>query len=433
MTLIPASFAPRAARTPAPSPARAPRRALQTGAFATAGLILLLLFNLALPKGGIKVNNLPLTWGYALLLAATPLGLFSLKGRRHFDTTPITQFLTCFLPTIAMILAKAVIYSMQAQDWLIYVVILGVLPGAVLVCLAPFLEDIPAATIGRTIVWTVRFAALWGLMNFVLRIFTGQFIEVPYLTVNADDIGEIFRKMNDRAGVMKLVSTYNNGNVFGICMIIVAPLYLLFENRRVLAGLFLLALVCTLSRTVWFGMVATALLMILAGHIRVANPLVWIGALIPALAVVFLLPVIGWTPDKLLDTSLGGRNVYFTTYKLTAFGSESLQIPELIYVGFAQSFGILGMLFPLAGLFFAPVHALMRWASLSKLRQAAAIGTGGYLITALIDGAFVLPPTLVLFLFASAMIYRRGLHPDVQASARRQVSRRGSVFRAAAR
>ena len=395
------------------------------------GFAVLIVFNLALPKGGIKVSDLPLTWGYLLLFALAPVALIGLIGRRNISMIPITQAMACFVPTTLMVVAKGMTYNLPGQQWLIYATVFGVLACAMLLALVHYLEDVPAEVIGKIIVWSIRFVVLWGLMNFVLRIFSGQFIEIPYVTVNAADVGETFQKMNNRGGLMKLVSTFNNGNIFGVCMLIMAPIYVLFEKQRTFLALFFVALVCTLSRTVWLGMIATVLLMMLSGQIRVANPMPWLGGLVALLLIVALLPVMGWTPEKLVETDLGGRDVVLDAFELTAFGAGHLGIPELFYFGLVQSFGIMGMLFPLAGMLFAPVYALANWASLTAMRKAAAVGTAGYLVAALIDGAFVFPPTFVLFLFACGLVYRRGLRPD--AIMPRQIARSAAARQGLAR
>lgn len=387
------------------------------------GFATLIIFNLALPKGGIKVSDLPVTWGYILLLLAAPLALIGLIGRRNLSAVPLVQAAACFLPTTVMVVAKGLTYDLPPQQWLVYATVFGVLACAMLFALVHYLEDIPAEVIGSMLVWAIRFVVLWGLMNFLVRILTGQFFEIPYITVNAADAGEIFQKMNNRGGVMKLVSTFNNGNIFGVCMLVMAPIYLVFEKRRTFISLFFMALVCTLSRTVWLGMVATVLMMMLSGQLRVANPMPWFGGLVALLLIIALMPIIGWTPDKLVEADLGGRDVVLEAFELTTFGAGHLGIPELFYFGLVQSFGIFGMLFPLAGMLFAPIYALGHWGELSDMRKAAAVGSASYLVAALIDGAFVFPPTFVLFLLANGLVYRRGLRPDaVLATPRRHNS-----------
>ena len=58
----------------------------------------------------------------------------------------------------------------------------------------------------------------------------GKFIEIPFLTVNAGDYGTLeSTKHINRGGYLKLISTYNNGNVYGVATLILLPL--VFEAR----------------------------------------------------------------------------------------------------------------------------------------------------------------------------------------------------------
>jgi len=50
-------------------------------------------------------------------------------------------------------------------------------------------------------------------------------IEIPYFTINAADVGEVADKYNQRGNIMKLISTYNNGNIFGVCTLMFFPLF----------------------------------------------------------------------------------------------------------------------------------------------------------------------------------------------------------------
>src|SRR5690606_25097688 len=73
---------------------------------------------------------------------------------------------------------------------------------------------------------------------------------------NAGDVGALEGKHIDRGGIFKLISTYNNGNIFGICMVMLLPLYACLERRTWPQLVVKAALVLTLSRTVWAGLIA---------------------------------------------------------------------------------------------------------------------------------------------------------------------------------
>ena len=83
----------------------------------------------------------------------------------------------------------------------------------------------------------VFLAAAWGIFLFFFRPLTGHFIEIPYITVNASDYGELENTKNIARGTLfKLISTYNNGNLYGVATLLLLPLYLQLEPRRFRRG-----------------------------------------------------------------------------------------------------------------------------------------------------------------------------------------------------
>ncbi len=190
---------------------------------------------------------------------------------------------------------------------------------------------------------------------------------------------------------MKLISTYNNGNIFGVCMVMLWPLYMKVEPKRVFKLLFVLAVVLSLSRTAWFGLIAATLLCVVSGHLRALNSSLWIGIFAGTGLVVLLLPLLGWTPDSVVNANLGGRLRTIDDLSLTLWGSPDIRIPELVYVGLYQSFGVLGFTLMLLALFLGPIYGIAHWNELSELRRGAVLGALAYLLTAAIDGAFVFP------------------------------------------
>ena len=83
----------------------------------------------------------------------------------------------------------------------------------------------------------------------------GRFVEIPFLTVNFHDVGTLeTTKYIDRGGIFKLISTYNNGNVYGVCLLMLLPFYNSVEPSKLKRMIVKLSLLLTLSRTVWFGL-----------------------------------------------------------------------------------------------------------------------------------------------------------------------------------
>lgn len=373
----------------------------------------LVVLNVALPKAGFKAGEIPVTFGYIALMIFAGAAVISLLRRPLSLHLPLVQFGAFFLPVTLLIVTKTEAYNMPMTVALVYLVQFLVLPVLVLVILAPFLEEIPADVIGRAIVLAVRFTIAWGLMNFVLFPVIHDIIQIPMITVNQGDYGEILGKNNVRGALMKLVSTYNNGNLYGICMTMLAPIFLLFERSRVWGALLFVALICTLSRTVWFGAATVVVMMMLTGQIEVRRSRVWLAIAGVVMIAALLIPVLGWNTDHASIMNLGGRVRSFAGFELSIFGKTIVTIPELVYFGFLNSFGIIGCVFALGCLAMGPAYAFLHYPSLSPLRRAAFAGACSYMAAAVIDGAFVFPPTMVQFLFLTGLIYRGGLRPDV--------------------
>jgi hypothetical protein len=378
------------------------------------GFVVLMIFNVALPKGGIKLAGLPLTWGYLFAAILAVPAAICLHRRPGIVTMPLLQSACLFLPVGGLIALKAFVYGLTMSVAAVTLVQFLVLPIIMLAVLGPYLEEISTDLLATTLVWCLRFAAMWGLVNFILYPLIHSFLEVPYLTVNGADVGTIYEKNNRRGALMKLVSTYNNGNLFGICMVLLAPIYVLFEKSRVWLALFIIAAICTLSRTVWFAMAAVTGIMMLTGQIKVRGLQVWLAIVLAVCVLMAVLPLMGWTPDRLVDTSLGGRDRTFARFELSIFGGDHLTIPEIVYLGFLNSFGIVGFVFAVGALACGPLFGLLHWPRLSPLRRAAVAGLGGYMVGALIDGAFILPPVMLQFLFVTSLVYRRGLRPQAE-------------------
>lgn len=373
--------------------------------------VLLLVFTVALPKAGIGINDTPLTFGYLLLAGFAPVALLGLFRRSDFSAVPTMNLLLGYLPISLFVTFKLLSHG-TILSLIVLTSILAVLPLIILLAYAPYLEDFTEEQIGTPLKWCVRIVVIWGLMNFFIYALTKNFIEINYVTINQLDIGAIYSKNNRRGLLMKLVSTYNNGNVLGTCLIMLAPVYLFFENSRAFVAAFCLAIVLTLSRTAWFGLAAVFSLLILFGRIRLTRPFIWLGLAGAVMAVVIALPYMGWTSDRVVDVNLGGRLVYWSDLQLSLFGARDVKIYEILYAGLLQSFGVVGFAVALIAIGFPLVYGFINYRRLSPLRVSALLGICAYLLVAFFDAAFIYPPTIAQFLFLSALLYRRGYRGD---------------------
>lgn len=381
------------------------RRPRQASPYLLLAFVFLLVLNVAIPKGGIAYGSAPVTFGYLALLGLAPVGLVYLISRSQVSSAAAANFVFGYVPVGALALLK-IAYLGSSFALLLYSLVLVVLPAVMLLVYAPILEDLSDRQIGTTLVWCVRFTIVWGLMNFFIFAATRQLIEIPYVTVHPLDVGGIYQKNNRRGILMKLVSTYNNGNLFGVCLVMLFPIYVYFERSRAFIAAACLAVVLTLSRTVWFGLAGLVILMSMLRLVRVGRPSVWIAGGVLAFITVAIMPLMRWDLDRVVEARMGGRMMYWDELVVSFFGNRDIKIAEVLYAGVLQSFGLVGLLCALVAFAFPIGYGLYRLERLTVLQRSALAGVMAYLFMAFSDAAFIYPPTIVIFLFVVCLVYR---------------------------
>ena len=388
---------------------------------------LLIFLNVAVPKGGIKSSGLPLTWGYvALAIAAItsiPLAIASFRLTRKSAIAGLN-----YVTVGVLILSKWYNAGQVGPQDIVWMVDLFAIPFSILIVLMAQIDKIPDSYITISIVRCIRLTVIWGLFNFALYALTKNYIEIPYVTINAADAGQIFEKYNSRGELMKLVSTYNNGNIYGDCMVILGPLYLTFEASRFMKSLFIAAVVFTLSRTAWLGLSLILVTMFALGLIHYRR--IWLGAIGVAMAILMVfgvLPSMGWTPIDIFDQSLNGRLESLSDIVVSFWGSDHIVINELTYLGIFNSFGIVGSIIVIWAIIFPIVTNIGAVPRMSKLQRSAMAGIGSYVVIATIDGALQFIPVIALFSFVSALSIRPQNLPATPASIARSKGQSGEM------
>jgi hypothetical protein len=384
----------------------------------------MIMFLVLFPKGGIKVGPLPLTWGYLFLAASTPLflvvRLLSLPLRVG---SRALAAVTLLLPMQAVMAYAFVIYGITNLGFGFSNFLgLFILPWIFLLLYPGFLPFVDGVKLSRYFRGAVLGAALWGIFLFVWHPLTGHFIEIKYLTVNAADYGQIETTKHIARGLFfKLISTYNNGNVYGVATLILLPMYDVLEPVRWRRGVIKLALLLTLSRTVWFGLLANEALPLVVQLARQVKtfPVIYLarfGRRLVAVGFTFvlilfsLLLLSGPGLRFLLDPTAGGRVSEVTSIShVTFFPNAGVGgFTEVVYASILQQFGISGLMgFILV--MASPLILLLRDRTpiASPIRSAALRGLMVYALVALSDGAFGFIPVTVFYWFAY-MIYLFG-------------------------
>lgn len=387
-------------------PGLAPR---QRGLGWLGSLVMLIVFYaLAFPKGGVKVSDVPITFGYMLTAILALIAMMRAGTRLAVPSDRLLAFVPCIL----LALWSAIVIRANGANSVSYTVSYFVsvlyLPTFGLLAFSSLLLDEHHAQIERAFMWAVRFIVAYGIFLFLFKQLTGQWIEIPYLTINADDAGKLGDKYINRGGIFKLISTYNNGNIFGVSVVIMAPLYLRMETGKLFKIALYAALFLTLSRTAWIGAILIIVATTLSKGIRVTGLLYLIaGVAVAAASVAFLLYFLGFDVSFLLDSNLGGRASQLDVLNDVRVVPDQPTdvLPEIVYLGVLKDFGVPGLLLFVAHLLTPSLLLRMEGVRLLSPTKAAACLQGLliYAVLAGSDAGYNFIPVMMIFWMVAGM------------------------------
>mgnify|MGYP006422509595 CR=1 FL=1 len=372
--------------------------------------VLLAVFLIAFPKGGIKISGVPLTWGYILLGLMTPLALLTLTPPPRRCLNALFMSLG-FMMLILPLSGYAALSASGRGLGFIFAVMMsfGVFPIIFYIFFAPKLKRIPPHVFVTTLLWCVRFIAVYGIFLFIYKVGTGTFFEIPYLTVNSADLGKLDDKPIMRAGgFAKLISTYNNGNIYGACLPLILPVYLLFEKNPLFVGVVWASQFLTISRTAWAGGLFLIFILYFIGHKPNAKRILR-GLLITFIGFIliwWLLQLLGRDMAWLFDPTMNGRvqkyDDFLSTLRIFPKG-EVAAFGEIVYMGILRNHGLIGFLTFLP-FFFAP-WLLSRTGKMVQhpIRRAARQGLLSYYLMSCSDAAILFIPVMAFFFFTALM------------------------------
>ena len=397
----------------------------------------LMVFLVLFPKGGFKIGPIPLTWA-AVFLAISVLPAFLVRLLMLPLRIPgrLLVTLALMLPMQLLFLYDLAFYGTTNVGYLISLLCGFIfLPVIFLLVYAPFLVYIDGVRLSRYFRLCILLAALWGILLFIWHPITGKFLEVPYLTVNAADYGDLeYTKHINRGLFFKLISTYNNGNLYGVCMLTLLPMYDFLEPVRWRRYALKVALLMTLSRTVWAGLILSEILsvaILLSKQVSTFPRLYLdkaarrVGALVVITGLVFLSLLFNSNNLAFLfDPQLGGRTSLLANLPSFTFLPTSAVngLQEAAYLSALTHFGISGLLaFTL--LMLSPLLLLLVDSSAlrSPIRRAALKGLVVYALIANIDAGFSYIPTTAFYWFVY-MVYIFGWPAAHEALIRRTSS-----------
>ncbi len=383
---------------------------------------LLVVFLVLFPKGGVRLGELPLTWGYMLLAVFTPLAVaVRFLAMPLIFPRRVLAVVLLLTPMQACFVYAGVFYGIMSFGFVFSTfVALFALPWIFLLFFGPFFPWVKEKIMRRWFCNCVFFAAAWGILLFVMYPLAHRDIEIPYLTVNAADYGTIESgKSNARGLFLKLISTYNNGNIYGVATLLLFPLYARLEPSRGRRATVRLALLLTLSRTVWVGLIVNELLSLVPPLYRQipSFPVLYLGearrrflGVVATIVLVFgsvsLVTLRAGNLGFLFDRTLGNRVGQINSASSTTFLPEHALygFGEVLYASAAQYWGITGF-FSFTLIMLSPLLVLLWDGQLmrSPLRRAALKSLLVYAVMATSDGALNFIPIMAFYWFVYAV------------------------------
>ncbi len=347
---------------------------------------------------------MPVTWGYLILASLALLSLF--RPIWHVHMPRFVAFLT-LLPfqilSLVTILTNGYLYFSLTASFLIH---FHFLPLLFYFAFSRVIETLDLVLFCRLFKQGMFWIALYGIALFIIKTVTGRFIEIPFLTTNFDDFGQLDKKHINRGLIFKLVSTYNNGNIFGVCQLLILPLYQYLETRKWPLFWVKTALILTFSRTIWFGLIFHELVQAL--FIKKKGTYLVVLSFFVLVLFSFFVIVLDFPLSFIFDPSLGRRTEAIEILnRLSLFSVEPFYgIHEMVYYWIFYAFGIFGLVTFLIPFFFPFVYQLIQKAP-HPFQWAVSLGLLNYYFLCLADGAISLIPTMAFFWFLASLLFRK--------------------------
>jgi len=369
-------------------------------------------FLLIFPKGGVKLGSIPITWGY-LFLGLTSLTLIS---RDLFKISKMHFYAFILLLPFQMVsLMNFALNGIKSYGFAIsFFISFFILPVIFFLILSEYLSKLDLQFFGKILKKGIFFLSVYGIFLFFYKIVTGKFFAIPLLTMNLGDSMGFEDKCISRGSISKLISTYNNGNIFGICILMLLPLYQYFEKNFFKRNITKLALVLTISRTVWIGLIIHEFIDLfflqrkkISNYFKITIILFSIVFLI-----VFLLKSINVSLLFLFDLTLGSRINQFEAIVTSGLFAASpfYAITEIVYLGILNSFGYFGLLTFLIAIT-GPILLYKMQRKKDLFSKSVALGLGIYLIISLSDGAMQFIPVMAFYWFLASLLLGRQTAP----------------------
>lgn len=371
--------------------------------------ILLVLFLIVFPKGGFKIHGLPITWGYLFLAI---ISLFLLFRKKYHLKKDRIYLLILMAPFQIFSFLSIFINGIENISFTIsFFISFFALPFIFLIILGEYIDDLNIDFFYKIFKRSILFVASFGIFIFFYKIFFGKIFEIPLLTINYHEKGLIETiKSSDRGNLFKLISTYNNGNIYGLCLLMFYPLYMLLEKNKFKKIILFFSLILTLSRTIWIGLIISEFFYrFFVSKQKISSFFKYIFSfLIIFLSIVVIFKKLDYPITWFFNDVFEKRfNSDYLNIKLIS-SKPFVAIDEMLYLSILNIFGIMGLIFFLIALFSPIVIFILKNIKnkISKIDKSIISGLVTYLIISFNDGAILYIPIMAFYFFLSSFLYK---------------------------
>ncbi len=329
-------------------------------------LLLTIFFNIWFPKAGIKLSGIPLTVGNVLFFITFVFWILGRIKQKKCSSNKVGFLIIIGIFYFLIKFSISLITTGYTSDLIGYVIPLCVYPLIYFVASDLVDSEEKLNKIIKIIVSGFFFLALYSFLQYMVGI---DKCAIPGLTVNYSDYKEMgpkwymLKSNGTDISTIKMVSTYQNGNLFGISMILIYPLvanYFKNKNRKnmyiISLILFIISVFICLSRACWLGIVLYILFEIVLKKNKTKKDLL-AKLMILIMCVVAIILIFNYIPsiaNRFLETdvkdwvSMSGRTEGLILVMQSLSKSNSVLAYIIGPYGIANYYGIAYEMLPLS-------------------------------------------------------------------------------------
>ena len=396
-------------------------------------LLLTVFFNIWFPKAGIKISGIPLTIGNLLFACTFAVwGYYKIKEKKMYNHK---INIIIVLGILYFVIKYTIVYAtgILTKDSIGYIIPLIIYPVIFFIVTDTVDSRNKMNIILKIIVYGFFFLSFYSLLQYIVGI---DKCCIPGLTVNYTDYANLgrhwylYKANGTSAESSKIVSTYQNGNLYGINTLLIYPFvynYLKEKKSKVLWLSLVLFIVCvflSLSRACWLGIVLFIFIEIILNNekTRISMLKKIFIVVLCLLSVIIIFKYVPSISNRFFNTktedwiSMSGRTEGLISVINTVNQSNSILAILLGPYGISDYSGLAYEMFPLAIfvqvgiigiilLYLVFIQSITKMDKKNCIQKSSRLSILIWLIVGIIECAYWLPPVALNIFLVLALGY----------------------------